>query len=105
MARQLERSDILFEFLAIMRSAPILPLPLRPVQPLLIRAAIDLTPHWLGRIVGLTDHGLNALEAGVLRQIGAFADRLVLETNPAVQACRRMRLSANYLYVHDFVCP
>jgi uncharacterized protein (DUF2236 family) len=59
MANQLERSDILFEFLAIMRSAPILPLPLRPVQSLLIRAAIDLTPNWLRRIVGLTDHGLN----------------------------------------------
>jgi uncharacterized protein (DUF2236 family) len=101
MANQLEPSDILFEFLAIMRSAPILPLPLRPVQPLLIRAAIDLTPHWLRTIVGLTDHGLNAWEAGVVRQIGAFADRLFLETNPAVQACRRMRLSANYLYVHD----
>jgi uncharacterized protein (DUF2236 family) len=101
MASQLERSDILFEFLAIMRSAPILPLPLRPLQPLLIRAAIDLTPHWLRRIVGLTDHRINALEAGVLRQIGAFADGLVLEINPAVQACRRLRLSANYLYVHN----
>ena len=101
MAKRLERSDILFEFLAIMRSAPILPLPLRPLQSLLIRAAIDLTPPWLRTIVGFTDHGLNALEAGVVRQIGAFADRLVLETNPAVQACRRMRLSANYLYVHD----
>jgi uncharacterized protein (DUF2236 family) len=103
MANQLERSDILFEFLAIMRSSPILPLPVRPVQPLLIRAAIDLTPHWLRRIVGLTDQGLNAFEAAALRQIGAFADRLVLETNPAVQACRRMRLSANYLYVRDDV--
>src|SRR6516165_5617806 len=81
-----------------MRSAPILPL-----QSLLIRAAIDLTPPWLRTIAGLTDHGLNALEAGVVRQIGAFADRLVLETNPAVQACRRMRLPANYLYVHDNV--
>jgi uncharacterized protein (DUF2236 family) len=97
-ANQLERSEILFDFLAIMRSAPILPLPLRPVQPLLIRAAIDLTPHWLQKIVGLTDHGLNALEAGLVRQVGAFADRLVLESNPAVQACRRMGLSANYLY-------
>ena len=65
MANQLEHSDILFAFLAIMRSAPILPLPMSPVQPLLIRAAVDLTPHWLRRIVGLTDHGLNALEAGV----------------------------------------
>jgi uncharacterized protein (DUF2236 family) len=103
MANHLERSEILFEFLTIMRSAPILPLPLRPVQPLLIRAAIDLTPYWLRRIVGLTDHGLNALEAGLVRQIGALADRLVLEINPAVQACRRMRLPANYLYVDDNV--
>ena len=101
MANQLERSDILFEFLAIMRSAPILPLPLRPLQPLLVRAAIELTPQWLQTIVGLTDHSLNAWEAGVVRQIGAFADRVVLETNPAVQACRRMRLPANYLYVYD----
>ena len=71
------------------------------MQSLLIRAAIDLTPHWLRTIVGLTDDGLNALEAGVVRQIGAFADCLVLETNPAVQACRRMRLPTNYLYVDD----
>jgi hypothetical protein len=33
-----------FEFLAIMRSAPSLPLLLRPVQHLLVRAAVDLTP-------------------------------------------------------------
>jgi uncharacterized protein (DUF2236 family) len=98
MANRLERSDILSEFLAIMRSAPILPLPLRPVQPLLIRAAIDLTPHWMRTIVGLTDYGLNVWETEVVRHIGAFADRLVLETNPAVQACRRMGLSASYLY-------
>jgi uncharacterized protein (DUF2236 family) len=101
MSNRLECSDILFEFLAIMRSSSILPLPLRPVQPLLIRAAVDLTPRWLQTIVGLTDHCLNAWEAGVVRQIGAFAYRLVLETNPAVQACRRMRLPANYLYVHN----
>jgi uncharacterized protein (DUF2236 family) len=100
MSSRLERSDVLFEFLAIMRSAPILPLPLRPVQSLLIRAAVGLIPHWLQAIVGLTDHSANVWEAGVVRQIGAFADRLVLETNPAVQACRRMRLPTNYLYVH-----
>jgi uncharacterized protein (DUF2236 family) len=101
MSTRLERSEILFEFLAIMRSAPILPLPLRMLQPSLVRAAVDLTPHWLQAIVGLTDHGLNAWEAGLVRQIGAFADRLVLETNPAVQACRRVRLPASYLYVHE----
>jgi uncharacterized protein (DUF2236 family) len=104
MSDRLERSDILFEFLAIMRSAPILPLPLRPLQPLLIRAAVDLTPHWLRKVVSLTDYRLNDWEAGLVRQIGAFADRLVLEANPAVQACRRMRLPSDYLYVTGAYC-
>ena len=99
-AGRLERSNIVFEFLAIMRSAPILPLPLRPAQHLLVRAAVDLTPRWLRTILGLNGHGLHAWEAKVVRQAGAFADRLILESNPAVQACRRMRLPADYLYVH-----
>jgi uncharacterized protein (DUF2236 family) len=101
MSNRLERSDILFEFLKIMRAAPVLPLPLRPVQPLLIRAAVDLTPQWLRTIVGLTDRSLTPWEAGVVRQLGAFADRLVIAANPAVQACRRMRLPANYLYIRE----
>jgi uncharacterized protein (DUF2236 family) len=98
MASRLERSAIVFEFLAIMRSAAILPLPLRPVQHLLVRAAIDLTPRWLRTIVGLNVHGLHAWEVAVVRGAGELADRLVLETNPAVQACRRMRLPVDYLY-------
>ncbi len=100
MTGRLERSDIVFEFLAIMRSAPILPLLLRPMQLLLVRAAVDLTPRWLQTSLGLTGHGLSRWEAELVRQAGAFADRLVLQSNPAVQACRRMRLPAEYLYVH-----
>jgi uncharacterized protein (DUF2236 family) len=98
---RLERSNIVFEFLAIMCWAPILPLLLRPTQHLLVRAAIDLTPRWLRTILGLNGHGLRAWEAELVRQAGAFADRIVLESNPAVQACRRMRLPVDYLYVHD----
>jgi uncharacterized protein (DUF2236 family) len=98
---RLERSDIVFEFLAIMRSTPILPLPLRPVQHLLVRAAIDLTPRWLRTILGLNEHELHPWEAEVVRQAGAFVDRLVLESNPAVQACRRMRLPGDYLYSYE----
>ena len=59
MSDRLERSEILFEFLATMRAASILPLLLMPVQWLLTRAAIDLTPHWMQAIVGLTGQGLN----------------------------------------------
>jgi uncharacterized protein (DUF2236 family) len=94
----LERSEIVFEFLAIMRSTPILPLPLRPFQQLLVRAAIDLTPRWLRTILRLNELGLRAWETAVVRRAAAFVDRIVLETNPAVQACRRMGLPADYLY-------
>ena len=100
-AGRLERSEIVFEFLAIMRSTPILPLPLRPFQHLLVRAAIDLTPRRLRTILRLNELGLRAWETAVVRQAAAFVDRIVLETNPAVQACRRMRLPADYLYPHN----
>jgi hypothetical protein len=49
--------------------------------------------------LGLNGHGLHGWEAEIIRLAGAFADRLVLASNPAVQACRRMRLPADYLYV------
>jgi hypothetical protein len=39
-------------------------------------AAVDLTPRWLQTIVGLNGYDLNAWEAAVVRQIGAFADPL-----------------------------
>jgi hypothetical protein len=72
--------------------------PLRPVQHLLVRAALDQTPYWLRTILGLNGYGLRAWELAVVRNAGELADRLVLETNPAVQACRRMRLPVVYLY-------
>jgi uncharacterized protein (DUF2236 family) len=95
----LEQSDIVFEFLTIMRSAPILPLLFRPMQYLLVRAAVDLTPRWARTILGLNGQGLRFWEAEPIRQAAAFADRLVLECHPAVQACRRLRLPADYLYL------
>jgi uncharacterized protein (DUF2236 family) len=98
-AGRLERSEIVLEFLAIMRSAPILPMLLKPAQHLLVRAAVDLTPRWARTLLGLNGYGLHAWEVEAIRQAGTFADRLVLESNPAVQACRRMRLPADYLYV------
>ena len=100
MRSRLERSDIVFEFLAIMRSAPVLPLLLRPTQRPLVRAAVNLTPRWARTILGLEGDGLYPWEAEVVRQAGALTDRIVLNSNPAVQACRRMGLPANHLYVH-----
>ena len=66
MRGRLERSDIVFEFLAIMRSAPVLPLLLRPAQRLLVRAAVNLTPRWARTVLGLEGDGLCAVVVGVL---------------------------------------
>src|SRR5690606_36043943 len=44
MLPRLEPSPIVEEFLSIMRSAPVFPAPLPPMQRLLVRAALDLTP-------------------------------------------------------------
>jgi uncharacterized protein (DUF2236 family) len=98
-ADRLEPSHIVFEFLSIMRSAPILPLLLRPAQHLLVRAAVDLVPRWAQTTLELDGQGFHTWEAEVVQQAAAFADRLVLASSPAVQACRRMRLPDDYLYV------
>jgi uncharacterized protein (DUF2236 family) len=102
MRPRLEASPIIFEFLHIMRTVPILPRPLQPVQPLLVRAAVSLTPSWVRDLTGLgDDYGLRSWEGMLVRQGGAFADRIMLESSPAVQACLRLGLPANYLYRRD----
>ena len=72
MADRLERSDIILEFLAIMRSAPVLPLPLRPLQHVLVRAAVELVPRWLTTKLGLEHFCLRGFEAELVRQAGAL---------------------------------
>ncbi len=98
-APRLERSDIVFEFLAFMGSAPILPLLFRPAQHVLVRAAVELTPRWMRTILGLNGRGLHVWEAEVLRQAGALADRLVLRILPS-----RSSLSAAGPCGRLFVC-
>ncbi len=99
MRPRLEPSPIIFEFLHIMRTTRILPPLLQPVQPLLVRAAVSLTPSWVRERLGLgAEDGLRTWEGVLVRQAGALADRIILESSPAVQACIRLGLPANYLY-------
>lgn len=98
MRRHLEASPIVFEFLDIMRAAPVLPWPLRPVQAMLVRAAIDLVPSDIRALLGLEGCGLRGWERTLLRRAGALADRLVIQSGPAAQACRRLGLPPDYLY-------
>lgn len=95
----LEPSPILFEFLHIMRNAPIFPAPLRSMQRLLVRAAIDLVPTWARHRLELPpDQGLRRWEEPLVHSIGVLSDRLMLRDGPAVQSCLRLGLPADYLY-------
>ncbi|WP_205648521.1 oxygenase MpaB family protein [Acuticoccus kandeliae] len=90
---------IVFEYLATLRRAPLVPLPLRPVQALLIRAAVDLVPVPLRERLGLgRRHGLRPGEAFLVRRMGALVDRVMIARHPAVLACRRLGLPADTLY-------
>ncbi len=96
---RLAPSPIIFEFLRIMRDTPAFPRPLRWLQPVLLRAAVELVPGWLRSTLGLSDHyGLREYERRLVNWSGAWADRIVLPTSPAVQACLRLGLPMNYLY-------
>jgi uncharacterized protein (DUF2236 family) len=92
-------SPIIFEFLGIMRETAAFPGPLRWLQPMLLRAAVDLVPEWLRTILGLSEYyGLRRHERRLVTWAGACADRIVLPTSPAVQSCLRLGLPMNYLY-------
>lgn len=97
MRPKLERSPILFEFLAIMRSAPFLPS--RTLQRLIVRGAVEIVPGWARAILGLDAAlGLRFGEAALLRAMGAAGERIVLRDAPPALACERMGLPARALY-------
>jgi uncharacterized protein (DUF2236 family) len=99
MHERLEPSPIVLEFLKIMREAPAAPSPLRPVQRLLVRAAVEIVPAGVRRRLGLgRAFGLRRWERPLVRKVGALSDRLLLNSSPAVQACLRMGLRTDYLY-------
>jgi len=99
MRRRLEPSPILFEFLDIMRHAAAFPVPLRPMQRILVRAAVEMTPEWVRRRLGLTaSYGLRPWETPLVREAGGLSDRIMPRSSPAVQSCLRLGLPADYLY-------
>jgi uncharacterized protein (DUF2236 family) len=98
MLPQLEPSDIVLEFLGIMRRISILPLPLRPFNHLMIRASVSLLPAPVREKLGLAK-GFNLPPGGkrFLHLLGSQIDRLHLESSPATQACIRLGLAPDYL--------
>lgn len=99
MLPKLERHEIVFEFLDLMRQTAILPAPLQGLQGALTRAAVAITPAEVRAVVGLgPEWDLGPVEGRLVRWAGAAADRLPIKGMPAVEACLRMGLPADYLY-------
>jgi uncharacterized protein (DUF2236 family) len=99
MRPKLERSEIVFEFLDIMRRARILPAPLGAPQWMFVRAGVEIVPGWARGILGLdASFGLGPWEHRIVSALGAVADRVPVPSSPALQACRRLGLPFGYLY-------
>ncbi|MDB5917392.1 MAG: histidine kinase [Massilia sp.] len=86
----LEGSDILADFLRIIAGAPILPAPMRWLQRLLVRAAVEITPAPVRSLPQLRGHGLRFGEAALVRALARMAALLPLGNTPSVQAARRL---------------
>ena len=99
MLPKLEPSDTLQEFLAIMREVPALPRAGRPLQRLLIKAAVAILPPGVADRLDIAEAWrLSAWERQLAAALAKAADRLVLPSSPAVQSCRRLGLPDDYLY-------
>lgn len=86
----LEPSPAVGEFLSIMRGAPILPAPLRPVQRLLVRAAASIVPPAATVRLGLDRARLRPGEAAMATALARLAERIPLPSAPPARARRRM---------------
>jgi uncharacterized protein (DUF2236 family) len=99
MESRLHQSEILFEFLDLLRAAPVLPRPLAWIQGVLIRAAVDIVPEWVRVRLGLdARHGLQRLERSMVKSIAGAADRIVLPGSAPARSCARLGLPVTYLY-------
>jgi uncharacterized protein (DUF2236 family) len=90
MLPQLEPSPVLDELIAILRTADILPRPLRAAQRLGVRAAIDLLPPAMRNQLGLAGHRLGRRERALLTLLARSAGRFELPSSPARQAAARL---------------
>jgi len=93
-APRLEGSGILADFMRIMEGAAILPAPLRWLQRLLVRAAVDIAPEPVRSLLQLRGRGLRMGEAALVRMLARTAALLPLGDMPPLQAARRLAATA-----------
>ena len=93
-APSLAGSGILLEFLQIVSEAPFVPAPLRPLQRLLVRAAVELVPEPVRSLPQLQGRGLRFGEAYLVRVLARSSALLPLGDTPPLQAARRLATPA-----------
>jgi uncharacterized protein (DUF2236 family) len=102
MTGTLDSSPVLLEFLDIMERTSVLPSPFNRMQGMLVKAAVGILPPLVQEQLGLKERwSLSSWERHVIAGLGMFADRILIRSTPAVQACRRMGLADDYLYQSD----
>ncbi|MEX5745454.1 oxygenase MpaB family protein [Massilia sp. X63] len=89
----LEGSPILADFLRIVAEAPLAPAPLRPLQRLLVRAAVEIVPEPVRSLPQLRGRGLRPGEAALVRALARAVRLLPLGDTPSLQAARRLSAS------------
>jgi uncharacterized protein (DUF2236 family) len=98
MLPKLERSEIVLEFLELMRGVKAAG-PLSRLQHPLIRAAVGLVPEAVRDVLGLGPEWLpRALELPVIRAAARLADRTPIPGAPPWEASVRMGLAGGWLY-------
>ncbi|MET3667897.1 oxygenase MpaB family protein [Caulobacter sp. 1776] len=101
----LERSEIVLEFLALMRAVRIAG-PLSRIQHPLIRAAVGLVPEQVRDVLGLGREWLpRPLELPVIRAAARLADRTPIPGAPPYEASVRMGLPGEWLYRRAPLAP
>lgn len=99
MRSRLVRSSIIFEFLDIMGRIPVFPGPGRTLQPMFLKAAVEILPGWVRDRLELgARYSLKSWERPLVRTAAAAGNHIVIPSSPAVQSCRRLGLPATFLY-------
>lgn len=96
-ASQLEPSPIIFEFLDIMRSAPIAR-GAGPLQRMLVGAAIELVPSDVRSMLNLEDQRIGTAKLALVTAMARVADRLPLSAAAPARASVRLGKSPAFLY-------
>lgn len=100
MAPKLSSSPVIDEFLELISTADIMPAMGRPLQKMLVRAALSLIPEEIATKLNVGDTKLPDSDAWIIRRMAETMDRIAVNGSPSTESCLRLRLPADYLQKH-----